>query len=47
MISLSMLFTLMMLPGVGLLAVSLIVAYFEGKQTNLLNDKSSMMTGCD
>jgi len=46
MISLSMLFTLMMLPGVALLAVSLIVAYFEGKQTSLLNDKTSMMTGC-
>lgn len=45
MISLSMLFALMMLPGVGVLVASLVVAYFENNQSNLLNDDGPMITG--
>jgi hypothetical protein len=32
MLNLTMLFTLMMLPGLGVLAISLIVSYFESKK---------------
>jgi len=32
MLNLSMLFTLMMLPGLGVLATSLIVSFFESKK---------------
>ncbi len=37
MLNLSMLFTLMMLPGLGVLATSLIVSFFESKKSATLS----------